>query len=130
MKRLLPVFVFSVLLSSCHYDKEETLYGIVPCDTVNIKFNVQITQTIITNCIVCHGGTAQNGDNIKPGSYNDVLTQVKNGNLPGAVSHTPVIRPCPKAVQSCQSAKLKKSGYGSKMGRPIMNIKTQRYCHA
>ncbi len=109
MKKYFAIISAFVLLSSCYYDKEELLYGISSCDTVNVKYNVQVVNIISANCLRCHGGDAANGGGIQLGSYNGVRAQALSGKLVGTISHTPGFSPMPKdggKLSNCQVAAI------------------------
>lgn len=99
---------FSLVYSSCYYDKEDLLYAGSKCDTSNIKFSVQITTILNSSCITCHGGTAANGGGIKLGTYADVKTYADNGLLLNAVNRS--IDPMPKGgprLSDCRIAEIR-----------------------
>jgi hypothetical protein len=109
--KLKIVFLFLIIsgvFSACYYDKEELLYGAGNCDTVNVKYSVQIIGIMNSSCISCHGGTAANGGGIKLGSYNDIKTYADNGALLNAVTRT--VNPMPKGgtrLSNCRIAELR-----------------------
>jgi hypothetical protein len=108
-KSLLLIFT-TLFLSSCYYDKEEKIYGIVPCDTSNVKYSVQIVSTISTNCLRCHGGNASAGGGILLGDYTVLKTLALNGHLYGAVSQFPGFSPMPKGgarLPDCRIAEIR-----------------------
>lgn len=84
------------VLSSCYYDKEELLYGIEKCDTVNVKYSVQIVNTLTANCLSCHGGDASAGAGIRLGTYDEVKAQAVSGTLLNVISHNPGFSQMPK----------------------------------
>ena len=53
---LFALLLFVIAPLGCYYDNEEDLYGNIntPCDTVNIRYSVQITQLMEKNCYSCH----------------------------------------------------------------------------
>lgn len=86
MKKIFTCIAALVLLSSCYYDKEETLYGLT-CDTSAVTYNASIAPVIASVCLSCHGG-AFPSSNIRLDNYTDVRTVALNGRLYGAISHT------------------------------------------
>lgn len=98
------------LLSSCYYDKEELLYGIETCDTLNVKFSVQITNTLSVHCLSCHGGNASAGAGIRLGTYDEVKAQALSGPLLNVISHTPGYSQMPKGsakLPECRIAEIR-----------------------
>lgn len=110
LKKILLFFITVISLSSCYYNKEETLYGIAPCDTSNIKYSVQIVSTISTNCLRCHGGTAISGGGFQLSDYNIVKGLALNGKLIGALTHSTGFSPMPKdaaQLSECRIAEIR-----------------------
>jgi hypothetical protein len=109
MKKYVAILAVVVFLSSCYYDKEELLYGVSSCDTLNVKYNVQVVNILSANCLRCHGGDASDGRGVQLGSYNAVRTQAFNGKLLGVISHTPGFLQMPKdggKLTNCQIATI------------------------
>jgi hypothetical protein len=109
MKKYVAILAVVVFLSSCYYDKEELLYGVSSCDTLNVKYNVQVVNILSANCLRCHGGDASDGGGVQLGSYNAVRTQAFNGKLLGVISHTPGFLQMPKdggKLTNCQIATI------------------------
>lgn len=48
------MLVISFSLSSCYYDKEETLYGGGVCDTTAISFSQTVVPVLSVYCYRCH----------------------------------------------------------------------------
>jgi len=110
LKKCLAILSAVVFFSSCYYDKEEKIYGIALCDTSNIKYSVQITSTISTNCLRCHGGNASAGGGIQLGDYTVLKTLALNGRLIGAVTQAPGFSAMPKGgarLPDCRIAEIR-----------------------
>lgn len=108
MRKYFTYFLFAaaaVLAASCYYDNEEELYwsadgGLTGCDTANVKYSVQLTNTLQNYCLACHGPTAQStGGGISLNSYVGLKNNISR--VIGAINHAPGFQPMPKG-----SAKL------------------------
>ncbi len=112
MKRIGIILLISTstFLSSCYYDKEELLYGIETCDTLNIKYSVQIVSTLSANCLSCHGGNASAGAGIRLGTYDEVKAQAVSGPLLNVISHVSGYSQMPKGnakLPECRIAEIR-----------------------
>jgi len=112
MKRIGIILLITSItfLSSCYYDKEELLYGIETCDTLNVKFSVQITNTISVHCLSCHGGNASAGAGIRLETYDEVKAQAVTGTLLKVISHVPGYSFMPKGgtkLPECRIAEIR-----------------------
>jgi hypothetical protein len=107
MKQL---FFFLALLFfiSCKYNNEEELYGLVACDTTDVKYSVQILSTLQANCYTCHSGTAVNGANIKLDNFSILKFYATSGLLVNAITRTNNSMPkgSPK-LPNCKIAEIK-----------------------
>lgn len=65
------------------------------CDTVNVSFAADIEPILATYCLGCHSGSFPQAG-IQLSGHANVLTQVNNSKLLGAVSHSPGFSPMPQ----------------------------------
>lgn len=110
MKIYVLLIVTVLCFASCYYNSEEGLYGIVPCDTTDVRYSKQITDIISANCLVCHGGDASNGGGNKLGEYNVLKTLALSGHLLASVTHEPGHQPMPKnaaKLPDCEIAQIR-----------------------
>lgn len=97
-----------VLFSACYYDVEETLYPPSTCDTENMSYQADIVPILQQNCFVCHSVAANLGDITLEG-YTNLMQQVNNGQLLGAIKHQPGFTAMPQGaaqLRSCDIAKI------------------------
>jgi mono/diheme cytochrome c family protein len=102
------LFLFIATCSSCYYDKEELLYGSIPCDTVNVKYSVQIKNTLQASCFTCHGGSAASGGGIQLGDYVSLKKVADNGSLLNAITRS--VNTMPKGgakLPDCKIAEIR-----------------------
>ena len=54
---ILAIFIVSVTLTSCFYDKADVVYPTtaLSCDTVNVTYTNQIVSIVNAQCNYCHG---------------------------------------------------------------------------
>jgi hypothetical protein len=68
MKKILLLFILTILLQSCYNDSEEAIYGVVDCDVTNVTYSTDVAPIINSSCATtgCHvsGGSG-------PGNFND-----------------------------------------------------------
>ncbi len=117
MKKYLLVLLvgFTLLVSSCYYDKEELLYSAAnngPCtDSVGaISYTQKVAPLLRQYCYSCHTGSFPSG-NIAIGSYTADKAIAQNGSLYGSINHAAGFSPMPKGMpkmSDCQIATIKK----------------------
>jgi cytochrome c5 len=95
-----------LLLASCYYDNEETLYpGSANCDPTAVgTFNADVMPLLNARCNSCHAGTSPSGG-IKLDSYTEVIKYVENGSLIGSIEHASGFSAMPKngsKMTTCQ----------------------------
>jgi len=113
MNKLTLMLLFAailILLNSCYYDNEETLYpNAIACDTSNVKYSTTIVPILQTNCNGCHSQTSPSG-NIVTDNYSSVKIIVDNGKLNGTINHIISYSPMPKGgnkLTNCELAKFR-----------------------
>jgi hypothetical protein len=109
---LLAIGLFSI--SSCYYDKEETLYhtgGTVCTDTSGtVSYSQKVVPLFQQYCYSCHNGSFPSG-NIAMGTYATDKAIGANGKLYGSIIHGSGYSPMPKGMSkwtNCQIAIIKK----------------------
>jgi len=104
MKLSYILFLISfALFSSCYYDNEEELYGLVPCDTtLAVSYSKDIVPLFQQQCYSCHQPT----DNIAMGTYLTDKQMALNGSLLGSVTHASGYRPMPESSPKLSECKL------------------------
>lgn len=106
------IIVAGIAASSCTKQNEETLKaqsGGVTCDTTGMKYSADVVTILQANCYRCHGNGNINGG-VTLDSYANVVTQVNNGNLIGAITHAAGYTPMPfdgGKLSDCDIAKIK-----------------------
>jgi len=118
MKKILialPVLTLlcGVIMVSCSKSNEVELSqgnnGGSVCDTVNMTFTANVVPILRANCYSCHGNGNVNAG-VTLDSYAGVSTQVQNGNLLAAITHTGNVTPMPyqlPKLSECDINKIK-----------------------
>ena len=106
-----PVIIFLIFiafLQGCYYDKA-FINNNTTCDTAIITYSGSVIPVLTAYCIGCHSGpNAPLGVNLD--SYSGTKVQVINGDLLGAITHTPGHSPMPKSgnkLSDCNIAKIR-----------------------
>ena len=109
MERLIiKILLISVVVASgCYYDSAENLYPSSGCVTTNMSLQTDIIPILETNCYVCHSAAAHNGDVILEG-YNELIKQVNNGKLLGAINHEPNFFAMPQGAPKLSTCDISK----------------------
>lgn len=97
-------------ITGCYYDNEEELYpsgGVSTCDTTNVSYLSTVEPVLSTNCYICHGNGAQQG-NVSFDSYEKLKVYVDNGRFFGAISHASGFSPMPKGGNKLPDCTLSK----------------------
>ncbi len=105
MKRYkLSVFFISVFASvvftACYYDKEDNLYGNIPCKTGAISYVNDVAPVLNANCYACHSTSNAPilGSNIKLDSYANLTAYLQNSQsaFTGSINQDGSVSPMPK----------------------------------
>jgi len=97
---LLAVGVLVLLMVKCTYKKEAIAYpDIVPCDTSNVRYSVQVTSILSNNCYSCHATAVANasGGGNALDTYNKLKPYAQSGLLINVIKHTPGYDAMPKS---------------------------------
>jgi len=110
VKHLLILFLFSlvlgILLPSCYFDKEETLYPFLKCDTTHITYTQTIVPILSANCYVCHS-TGSSESSIILDTWTSIQVVVTNGKLIPSIDHTGPF-PMPKGGSMLDACTIEK----------------------
>lgn len=87
------IVTFIAFFAGCSKSSEDKLVGNNSCDTVGVKYSVQIVNILQQNCYQCHG-TGSSGSTFGSGgialyTYSQLKVYVDNGWLLGDLTHAP-----------------------------------------
>ncbi len=100
----------TLLMGACSKSSEDRLApDSGSCDTVNMKYTLNILPIIKANCYSCHGnGIISQGINLD--GYNNLLIRVNDGKLIGVITHASGYPPMPQGqpkLSDCNINKIK-----------------------
>jgi hypothetical protein len=91
LKNLLFLLIFflgfGMLFPSCYFDKEDTLYPFMKCDTTHVTYSQTIVPILSASCYVCHS-SAHPELGVALDSWASIMVYVTNGKLIPAIDHT------------------------------------------
>ena len=108
--RLTAIFLVSLMLPGCYYDKENELYPNAPtCDTSNVTYARSIAPVMVGNCNVCHSAGVASGG-VVTDNYDGLKVIALNGKLWSSVSWTgdPMPKGSLDTLSVCDRTKIKK----------------------
>lgn len=77
-----------VVITSCYYDVEETLYPPTTCVTDNMSYQANIIPILERNCYACHSVVdGPNNGNIILEGYTELRKYVDSGQLSASINH-------------------------------------------
>lgn len=106
--------VICIVVTACSKSNDTTQSGnnngnTGNCDTVNMKYSVNVKPILEANCYSCHGnGLSQNGVSLD--TYSKVKQQADNSNLLGVINHANGYPPMPQGkpkLSACDINKIK-----------------------
>ena len=109
MKYFWGIVLIVVSLSSCYYNNEEDLTGVIACDISAVKYSTDVAKIMDDYCNACHSTDQKQGKVILD-SYSQVATYVKNGKLMGSIQHKFGYSAMPKnagRMNNCSIATIK-----------------------
>jgi hypothetical protein len=88
---VLALIVASIaFFARCGKQSEDKLTNNKPCDTVGVKYSVQIVSILQQNCYQCHGnGTTIGSGGIALYTYAQLKAYADGGQLLGDINHDP-----------------------------------------
>ena len=110
VKNIFFTFLCILLLNSCNYDNEESLYGIFDCDTNFVSFQMDIYPIINSHCTTCHGGPSLSAE-LALETYVQIYTSATdpyNGiiNRISRLEGDPLMMPGSYRIPQCQIDKI------------------------
>ena len=113
MKKVFVLIIFisalGILFPSCYYDKQDTLYPFLKCDTTHVTYSQTIVPILSANCLVCHS-PANPESNVLLDTWAGIQIVVTNGKLIPSIDHTGPY-PMPKGgsmLDACSIEKIKR----------------------
>ena len=112
VKNIFFVFLSILLLNSCNYDNEESLYGISDCDTNVVSFEMDIDPIISFHCTPCHAGPSPSAG-LALETYEQIKSSALNGSYSGMINRiekpegTPLGMPPNYRLELCQIQMIK-----------------------
>lgn len=108
-------------ITACKKQNEETLInnqgGPAPCDTVGMKYSVNIQPIIQNNCYSCHqAGNQLSG--IALDDYAHLKVQADNNNLISVITHAPGYPPMPDGLPKLSDCDINKIADWISSGAP------------
>jgi mono/diheme cytochrome c family protein len=112
---LVLIILVAVVFAGCYYHKEvtppPTTTTTAGCDTLVVRYSVEIKNILSANCYSCHSGNAVYGGGHKYDVYpGDLVTMAQNGKLVKAITHSPGAFPMPQnapMLSACDIAKIR-----------------------
>jgi uncharacterized membrane protein len=84
------IVFFVWAFSGCTKQSEDKLTHNKSCDTVNVKYSVQIVSILEDNCYQCHGnGSTFGSGGIALYTYAQLKAYADHGDLMGDINHAP-----------------------------------------
>ena len=113
VKNIYFAFLSILLLNSCNYDNEESLYGISDCDTNFVSFEMDISPIISAACEkTCHAGPSPSAG-LALETYTQIKSSALNGSYSGMINRiekpegTPLGMPPNYRLELCQIQMIK-----------------------
>ena len=107
--KLIVLFVFGSLITSCYYDSEEELYN-CSVDAASTKYATTLAPIFTSyGCVSCHNNGGPSGG-VALENYAGVKAAVTSGRLYGAINHEPGFAPMPQGgskMNACDIRKVK-----------------------
>jgi uncharacterized membrane protein len=114
-KTLIACGIFAALIialtppSGCYYDNEEERFPDLACDTVGIRYSVEIKQILEERCFKCHQAGHPSGtySGISFETYNQLKAVADNGKLVGRTNDAGQPMPQEGLMSQCNRDKIR-----------------------
>ncbi|MBX2931933.1 MAG: cytochrome c [Chitinophagaceae bacterium] len=96
---ILAIIATYGLITACQYKKEVIEYPeAVVCDTSNVRYSVEVTNVISTNCSSCHASAVANfsGGGVRLDNHTYLKAYATSGLLLNVIMHTSGYNAMPK----------------------------------
>ncbi|TNE50715.1 MAG: hypothetical protein EP344_17135 [Bacteroidetes bacterium] len=106
---LLVILFLVVLPYGCYWDNEEDLYGPDPttsCDTVGMRYSVEIEEIMSTHCNSCHISTSPTYSGIPYESHAQLKAVADNGKLLDRINNQAAPMPETGLMSLCNRLKI------------------------
>ncbi len=120
IKNLIIAFCFTLLISSCYYDKESDLYPSTTttnCDSIKGQFALEVKPLIDNQCKSCHNGNLTQGG-INLDGYDNVKNATLNGKVLETIRHDNGVSPMPQGTPKLSDCDIKKVTLWKTAGAP------------
>jgi uncharacterized membrane protein len=116
---IISISAFVFLISSCYYDKEETLYPPKICNAKDSSFSISVRPILENRCYSCHSGASNGGiSGVNLEGYANVKIQVDNGLLLKSIKHLPGAEPMPRNSSKLSDCEIQKITNWIEAGSP------------
>lgn len=105
---LLSAFMLMLAMpSGCYYDNEEDRFPDASCDTVNMRYSVEVKEIMQANCYRCHLSSSSTYSGIPFETYDQVKVVADNGKLVGRINDAGAPMPQDEGLMSlCNRQKI------------------------
>jgi hypothetical protein len=108
---LIMITVIAISFNSCTSANKEELIPSVPCDTVGMRYSVDIVPILSGNCYECHGATTHSISGVNLEDYNTLKSYANgvDGQLYQNINHTsahPMPLPPRPKLSDCNISKI------------------------
>ena len=101
---LLLLCLLTTVQPGCYYDNEVDLYG-TACDTVSMRYSVEVQTLLANNCTACHSPAGNQEPFLD--NYASVKTAADDGTLVGRINDSDAPMPPTGLMPDCNRDKIR-----------------------